>query len=245
VDQAVDKALAMQQAGAGMIDVGGASSRPGANVVPADVECARVVPVIKALRRQSTIPISIDTNRSEVAMDALAAGADMVNDISGLSEDSAMVEVIHKAQCPVCIMHMKGTPGTMQNNPHYQEVVDEVCVWLKGQADRAIAQGMDPQQILLDPGIGFGKTVEHNIALIRNLETIKRLGYPVLVGVSRKSFIHHLLAVSDPAMRLGGSLSAQLFCARRGADIIRTHDVRETVQALAMESILEESHEIL
>ncbi|MEW6041942.1 MAG: dihydropteroate synthase, partial [Elusimicrobiota bacterium] len=205
-------------------------------------EIARVVPIINEIRGQSHIPISIDTYKSVVANAAVEAGADMINDISGMTFDPSMIDIILKYRCPVCIMHIKGTPRNMQENPFYEDVVGDVFSFLKQESEYAISRGVNAMQIIIDPGIGFGKRVQDNVMLMRNLGCLKSLGFPVLIGVSRKSFINSLLNVRTPQDRLGASLSAQLFCARQGADILRTHDVKETIQSVSIYNILERSY---
>ncbi|MFH1761133.1 MAG: dihydropteroate synthase [bacterium] len=243
-EHALIRALELQKQGAEILDIGGESSRPGSLPVSADEELSRVIPVIQKIRAHSNISLSIDTCKSEVAREALMAGCDMVNDISGMTFDPNMTELILKTGCPVCLMHMKGIPHNMQKNPFYGDVVQEVYSWLCLRADYARKAGINDNKIILDPGIGFGKRVEDNIEIIRSIRKFKETGYALLIGVSRKSFIHHLFTVPDPNLRLGGSLGAQLFCAKQGVDIIRTHDVGQAIQCIRLYDILEDTNAV-
>ncbi len=222
-DAAVEGALAMIDEGADFIDVGGESSRPGSDAVPADEELRRVVPVIEKIASKRTIPISVDTCKSVVAKAALDAGAVIVNDISGLTFDGNMMHVVANAGASVVIMHMKGNPKTMQENPQYRDVVSEVRSFLKRQAEKARAAGI--RQIIIDPGIGFGKNLDHNLRLISALKEIAGLGFPVLVGPSKKSFLGKILGLSVD-QRLEGTAAAVTACILNGASIVRVHDVR-------------------
>ena len=224
LDKAVDHARGLERDGADFLDVGGESSRPGAEPVTADEEIRRVVPVIKKLSRELSIPISVDTTKSIVAQEALRAGAVIVNDISGLRFDAAMPKVIADHSATAVLMHMKGDPRTMQQNPRYDDVVGEVCTFLQRQA--VVAERAGVSQIIVDPGIGFGKDLAHNVALIRHMRAFVELGYPVLVGPSRKSFIGSILGlpVDD---RLEGTAAAVTASVLYGASIIRVHDVKE------------------
>ncbi len=214
----------MAAAGADIIDVGGESTRPGSDPVPEAEEAGRVVPVIRELRRRSPVLISVDTRRRAVAEAALEAGADLVNTVSGLNHDDDFADFIARADVPVVLMHMRGTPLTMQANPSYADTVREVSAELSSLVRHARARGVKPDRIILDPGIGFGKRVEDNLRLIRHLDALKRLGYPVLVGLSRKSFLGTVTgrAVDD---RLPGTVAADTAAALAGADILRVHDV--------------------
>ncbi len=231
---AVRRALQMVREGAGIIDIGGESSRPGALPVSEKEELRRVIPVIAALRKKSAVPISIDTVKPAVAEAALAAGADIINDISGF-RNPAMAAVAARRKVPVVVMHMKGEPRTMQKDPRYKDVVAEVAGWLKAQCAMLERQGV--KKIIVDPGIGFGKSVAHNMALLRGLGRIAALGYPLLVGASRKSFIGALTGapVDD---RLPGTLAAHLWAVQEGASIIRVHDVAAHRQALLVAAAL-------
>jgi dihydropteroate synthase len=222
--------------GADILDVGGESSRPGADVrVPESEEVARVVPAIEAIRAASAIPISIDTTKPAVARAAVRAGATMWNDISGLRGAPDSLDAVAELGVEVVIMHMLGEPATMQAAPRYRDVVADVTEFLLGRAEAAIAAGVARDRIWLDPGIGFGKSPEHNIALIRALPDLVGRGYPVLAGISRKSSIRLIARDrSEPDQRLGGSIAAALAFARAGVAAIRVHDVAETKQALAI-----------
>lgn len=235
--RAIADGLAMAQAGADIIDIGGESSRPAAApVAPAD-ELARVLPVIQGLRRQCALPISIDSYKASVARAALDAGADMVNDISALSFDPAMAQLVASEKVPVILMHMQGTPRTMQIDPQYGDVVREVRDFLAERLYDAMDAGVDAEAIVLDPGIGFGKTVEHNLQLLRGLSMLAALGQPLLVGVSRKAFIGRILGL-EPDQRLEGSLAAAVAAVLGGANIIRVHDVAATCRAVRVADAL-------
>ncbi len=221
---AVLHAFQMAKDGADLIDVGGESTRPGAESVPVEEEIRRVVPVVRKVRQKSGVPISVDTYKSEVAKAALEAGANIVNDISGLHFDSKMAETIAEHGAGVVLMHIKGTPRDMQSNPQYGDVVKEVYDYLSRAVEAAAKSGI--KQIMIDPGIGFGKTVNHNLELINRLDALKAIGVPLLIGVSRKSFIGKLLDTPVEA-RLEGTAAAVTASILRGADIIRVHDVRE------------------
>ncbi len=224
--EAVERELAMWDAGATWVDIGGESTRPGAEPVPLEVELARVVPVIETLRNQRpTALISVDTRHPEVAKQALLAGADMVNDVSGL-RDPAMVDLVVAEGCAVCIMHMQGEPGTMQNEPDYEDCVSEVSTTLEGVRQRLMERGHPAELIVLDPGIGFGKTQAHNLELLNAGKTIASSGKtPVLWGVSRKSIVGHLTGRQRAEDRLSGTLALAAVAQRLGIDILRVHDV--------------------
>lgn len=228
--KALAHGLAMAASGADMIDIGGESSRPGAEPVSEDDELTRVIPVIESLRQQTAVPISIDTYKSNVAHAALDAGADIINDISALRFDAAMISLLAQEKVPVILMHMQGTPRTMQAEPRYQDVVREVRDFLATQLYEALDAGVAPQAIVIDPGIGFGKNLEHNLQLLRGLPVLAALGQPLLVGVSRKNFIGKILNL-EPDQRLEGSLAAAVGAVLGGANILRVHDVAESVKA--------------
>lgn len=231
VAAAVDYGLRLRDEGADILDVGGESSRPGADAVPVEVELERVVPVLHELRRRDAgVLLSVDTCKPEVAAAALAAGADLVNDISA-GAAPAMLEVIGTANAGVVLMHMRGTPRTMQHDTRYTEVVAEVHAYLAERAERAITAGVAPQRVLLDPGIGFGKDVEGNVRLLAAAGDLAALGYPIVVGASRKSFIGALTG-AGVADRLPGSLAALVAVAAVERVIVRVHDVAATVQFL-------------
>lgn len=231
VVDAVDHARLLLEEGADILDIGGESSRPGAEAVSADEEISRTIPVIEALQ-DVEVPLSIDTAKPAVMRAALAAGASMVNDIDALQTPGAL-EAVAASDAAVCLMHMQGRPRTMQQAPQYADVVAEVKRFLAGRAAAAAAAGVAPEQIVLDPGFGFGKTVEHNLELLRHLNEFTALGYPLLAGLSRKSTLGAITgrAVGD---RLHASVAAALLAAERGAAILRVHDVAATRDALAV-----------
>lgn len=230
--QAVAHAVAMVEAGAAIIDVGGESTRPGAAEVPEDVELERVVPVIEALRDAVDVPLSVDTRKPGVMQAAVAAGAGLVNDIMALREPGALATAAALG-VPVCLMHMQGTPRTMQEAPAYDDVVAEVNSFLAERADACLAAGIARERILLDPGFGFGKTTEHNLRLLQRLDTLVAHGYPVLAGLSRKSLIGNVLGLPVDK-RLYPGLALAVIAVWHGAAIIRTHDVAATCQAIEM-----------
>ncbi len=232
VGAAVDYAVKLADEGADIIDVGGESSRPFAEPVSVDEELQRVVPVIKKISRRLTIPISIDTYKPEVAKEAIEAGASMVNDINALRTEG-MAEVVSRYDIPVVLMHMKGTPRDMQGNPTYDDVVGEIIAFLKKQAAFALKHDISRDKIILDPGIGFGKTTEHNLEIIRRLREFRSLGFPILIGTSRKSFIGNILDL-PPGERLEGTMASVAAGILNGADIVRVHDVRENVRVARM-----------
>jgi dihydropteroate synthase len=236
VEAALLRARAMLEEGADIIDVGGESTRPGADSVTVDEELARVIPVIEALRRATEAPVSVDTSKPEVMRAAAAAGASMINDVRALQADGAP-ELLAELGLPVCLMHMQGEPRSMQAKPHYDDVVQEVLDFLLERAQVCMRAGVAAERIVLDPGFGFGKTLEHNLALLAGLDRIVEAGYPVLAGLSRKSMIGALLG--DPECdRLVGSVALALYAVRKGAYIVRVHDVRQTRQALRVQSAL-------
>ena len=235
--RAIADGLALAQAGADVIDVGGESSRPGAEPVSEAAELARVIPVIEGLRRVCGVPISIDSCKAPVARAALDAGADIVNDISALGFDPAMAALVANEKVPVVLMHMRGTPRTMQADPQYHDVVREVRDFLAERLYGAMDAGIDGDSVILDPGIGFGKTIEHNIQLLRGLPVLAALGQPLLVGVSRKAFIGKILGLTAD-QRLEGSLAAAVAAVLAGANIVRVHDVAETCRAVRVADAL-------
>jgi len=224
---------ALLEAGAEMLDIGGESTRPGAAPVPPEAEIARVVPVIRALAPLA--PVSIDTRHAATMRAALDAGARVVNDVTALRHDPAALDVVVQARCPVIIMHMLGTdPRRMQDAPHYDDVLAEVTGFLLERAAVLRAAGVAAADIALDPGIGFGKTLQHNLALLRGLGRLAGQGYTVLLGASRKSFIHRITPAPEPAARVPGSIAAALTGAAAGVSWVRVHDVAQTRQALAV-----------
>jgi dihydropteroate synthase len=230
---AVAAGRAMLAAGAAIIDVGGESTRPGSPPTPPDVEQLRILPVIRALSAAGAC-VSVDTRHAATMQAALDAGARIVNDIAGLAFDPDALGVCARAGCAVVLMHMRGTPDTMNAFAHYDDVVAEVAAELSERLEAATRAGIRRDRIVLDPGIGFAKNGDQNIALLRGLPALRRLGRPLLLGVSRKRFIGHITGVQTPRDRLGGSLAAGLFAVAQGAAILRVHDVAETVQALRM-----------
>ncbi len=238
VRQAVRRALRMQEEGADLIDIGGESTRPGARLVPVQEELNRVLPVLEKLQGKLRIPISVDTSKPEVARDALREGASLINDVSGL-RDSRMAEIVAAAHVPVILMHMRGTPLTMQKKNRYRRLIPEIRSELAGSVRKAKAAGIRKENILIDPGIGFAKQPGDNLKLIRNLKAFKSLGYPVVVGPSRKSFIGFLLGnrVED---RLFGTAAAVALSVVHGADVIRVHDVAAMRQVAAVSSAIAE-----
>ena len=237
VEAAVAHGLALVEQGADILDIGGESTRPGAEPVDATEEIARVVPVIEGLRARWSGPISIDTMKPAVARAAVAAGATIWNDVTALGFAPDSPATAADLGCDVVLMHMQGEPRTMQADPRYRDVVAEVADWLVARAEAAMAAGVARDRIRLDPGIGFGKTAAHNLALTAQLERLVAIGFPILYGASRKRTIQSIdSTATDPADRLGGSLALALEAARAGASIIRVHDVRETVQALAVQA---------
>ncbi len=231
--RAVNHALQMVAEGADVIDVGGESTRPGATPVAVDVELQRVVPVIQSLRRQTSAFISIDTMKPEVARAALDAGADIVNDVAGM-RDPRMIEVAAQSHAGVIVMHMQGTPGTMQSSPHYDDVVTEVRAFFGEKLKTLAAAGVDSQRIALDPGIGFGKTLQHNLELMRNLNLLGMDERPLVVGVSRKSFIARLLGDDDMEKRFWPTVALTAWLREAGAHVLRLHDVKPNVESLRM-----------
>lgn len=227
---AIDHAAAMLEAGAAIIDIGGESTRPGAKTVSAEEEAARVVPVVAALAQRFDTFISVDTSKALIMRESAAAGAHLINDVRSLSEPGALA-VVAATQLPVCLMHMQGDSSTMQQAPHYENVLAEVEAYFLQQIERCKAAGIAKDRLLLDPGFGFGKTLEHNYQLLARLVDFHHLGLPLLVGMSRKSMIGQLLD-RPPAKRIAGSVACAVIAAIQGAQIIRVHDVRQTVEAM-------------
>jgi dihydropteroate synthase len=237
--EAVEHALAMARDGAAIIDVGGESARPGSDPVSLDEELRRTIPVVEQVVAAAPAVVSVDTTKAEVARRALDAGAALVNDISALRHDPDMLGLIADRGCPICLMHMQGLPKTMQDDPHYDDVVDEVCAFLEERLHFAVAHGIHERQVILDPGIGFGKTAEHNLILLKHLDRIVALGRPVLLGTSRKRFLGAILGV-EPAARTVGTVATTVIGALLGAAIFRVHDVRPNFEALRVtQAILE------
>jgi dihydropteroate synthase len=231
-DEAVDRGVQVAAEGADVIDVGGESTRPGAEPVSPKEELRRVVQVIEKLRDKIDILISIDTSKSEVASAALDAGASIVNDVTAGRGDERMLPLAANRKAAVVLMHMQGEPRTMQKNPQYGDVVREVADFFRQQYTRALECGVDPMAIAFDPGIGFGKTLEHNLSLLRNLEQLRVQDRPLVVGVSRKSFLGKLVGSNEMRDRLAPTIALTAILRTRGADILRVHDVKENVAAL-------------
>jgi dihydropteroate synthase len=234
-EAAAEHAAFMLDEGAGIIDIGGESTRPGSDPVSQEEEVRRIVPVIeRMLAARPEAVISVDTYHSATAAAALEAGALVVNDVSALRGDPRMVSVVADAQCPVILMHMQGEPKTMQREPRYEDVVSEVRDFLGSRADRAMAAGVRPENVIVDPGIGFGKSLDHNLALLRNLEAVVGLGFPVLLGASRKRFIGSITGVEEAAERVFGTVATTVLSYEKGATLFRVHDVRANREALAV-----------
>lgn len=236
--RAVEHGLKLVAEGAGILDIGGESTRPNAQPVPLDEELRRVIPVIEALSRATSIPLSIDTYKPQVMHAAIEAGACMVNDVRALQEPGAL-EVVVQSDAGVCLMHMLGTPQTMQHDPIYSDVVTEVCDFLQQRAQVLLDVGVARERIMLDPGFGFGKRTAHNIMLLQQLSRLCGLGYPVLAGLSRKSVLGKI-AGREASDRLPASLAAAVIAALKGAKILRVHDVKATVDALRVVAAIQE-----
>ncbi|PPC95099.1 MAG: dihydropteroate synthase [Methylotenera sp.] len=230
IDLAVAHALQLVAEGADILDIGGESTRPGAMPVALEDELKRVIPVIQALKKVCQVPLSIDTYKPEVMRQAIAAGADIVNDVNALQAPGAL-EIVADSNAGVCLMHMQGTPHTMQQDPQYDDVVHEVKTFLEARLHAALAHGIAKERITLDPGFGFGKRTVHNIALIQQLEQLTALGRPLLVGLSRKSVLGAITG-NDEQQRLYAGIAASVISAMKGAKILRVHDVKATVDAL-------------
>jgi dihydropteroate synthase len=232
-EKAIIQGLRMVEEGADIIDVGGESTRPGSKPLGLEEELRRVIPVIESLAKKIDIPISIDTYKSTVARKAIEVGAQIVNDISGLHFDPGLAQVVAKEDIPIILMHIRGTPETMQKDVHYDSLFSEIFQYLGDSIQRAESAGLDPQQIIIDPGIGFGKTLEDNLLIIKNLFEFRILGKPILLGTSRKSFIGKILN-ADVTDRLEGTLSSIAIEVLNGAHIIRCHDVLQAKKAIAV-----------
>ena len=239
-DKATERGLQMVAQGAHIIDVGGESARPGAEPVTVQEELRRVIPVIKYLRAKIDVPISIDTSKAEVASEAIKAGASIVNDITGGRGDDQMLPLVAETKSAFIVMHMQGTPRTMQIRPHYRDIIAEISEFFRQQYARAIGLNIDPMAIAFDPGIGFGKTVEHNLELLAQMERLRAHARALVVGVSRKSFLGKLIASPEIRDRCTPGLALTSFLRARGADVFRVHDVKENVHALQVtEAILQ------
>jgi len=234
VDRVVQRAAQMLDDGADILDIGGESTRPGAEEVAADEELHRVIPAVRALAARFSVPISVDTTKSAVAREALAAGATIINDISGLRFDPEMAAVVAAAHAPVVVMHIQGTPRTMQHHPQYTDLMTEVCAYLQESTALAMAAGIPRDQVVLDPGFGFGKTIAHNLELLRRLRELTSFGQPILVGTSRKSTIGRVLGDLPPEERREGTAATVAISIANGADIVRVHDVKEMARVAKM-----------
>lgn len=243
VSEALAHARSMLDAGVDILDIGGESTRPGSSYVEAEAERDRVVPVVEAIRNESDVPISVDTRKRSVAEAALAVGADMINDVSALRDDPELAAFIADEQIPIVLMHMRGTPQTMQKNPQYVDTVGEVQRELAQFVDQALASGIKRTQIIIDPGIGFGKTVADNLRLIKSIDAFRMLGYPILLGASRKSFIGKTVDSQQRASdeRLAGTLAVHAYAIMHGVEIIRAHDVQETIDVRRMLTAIAEA----
>ncbi len=230
-DAALEQALTLVREGASIVDIGGESTRPGSELVSLDEELRRVLPVVESLAGSVGVPISVDTMKAEVARRTLAAGAALLNDVSALRYDDEMAAVVAESGCPVCLMHMQGMPKSMQDDPRYDDVVDEVLAFLEERMAFALARGVREEQIMLDPGIGFGKTVAHNLALLDGLGRFAALGRPVLLGASRKRFLGAILG-AEPSGRTIGTVATTVIGYLAGAHVFRVHDVKPNFEAL-------------
>ena len=235
VDAAVEHALQMEREGADIIDIGGESTRPGAKTIDVKEELERVCPVLEHLKGKISVPLSIDTSKAEVATRAIDLGASMINDITALRGDTRLSQVVAEHDIPICLMHMKGTPGMMQDNPVYEDVVEEIRMFLQHRTEHALSCGISKENIIVDPGLGFGKRtgkgIEDNCVILQYLHKIKELGFPLLIGASRKTFIGNISGGEHPLRpeeRLDGSLAAACIAVAHGANIVRVHDVGET-----------------
>tara|TARA_B100000575_G_scaffold51834_1_gene38566 strand:+ start:550 stop:1401 length:852 start_codon:yes stop_codon:yes gene_type:complete len=243
-NNAINHALAMIDNGADIIDVGGESTRPFSDPVSLDEEISRVIPVIEGIRKESDVCISIDTTKSEVATAALNSGASLINDVSAMEVDPLMVDVALKFDCPIIIMHMKGNPKSMQDNPQYESLISDIKDYLQERVDFIVSKGINSKKIVIDPGIGFGKTVENNFEIINNLNHFTKMGFPVMLGASRKSFIGISLDLPEED-RLEGSLAANIIGLQNGAKIFRVHDVAETNKAFVIANKIFNSNHLI
>ena len=241
---AIDRALEMVEQGADIIDIGGESTRPFSDSVSLKEEISRVIPVIEGICKESDVCISIDTTKSKVASEALEAGASVINDISAMEIDSLMVDVALKFNCPIVLMHMKGIPKNMQDNPQYQSLISDIKEYLLARIDFVVSKGIDRNKIIIDPGIGFGKTVENNFEIINNLDQFAKMNFPILLGASRKSFIGVSLNLPEKD-RLEGSIAANIIGLQKGAKIFRVHDVVETNRAMVIANKIFNSNNII
>lgn len=239
-DYALEQAEQMIASGATIIDIGGESTRPGAEAVSEHDELARVIPVLKAIKQRFNILVSIDTSKASVMSAAIDAGADMINDVRALQNDGCLAAIAN-SNIPVCLMHMQGIPKNMQNSPSYDHVINDIIVFFQQRIDACINAGIARERLILDPGFGFGKTLEQNFHLLANLSKFNQLGLPLLAGLSRKSMIGNLLN-REVEQRLAGSLATAIIAVQQGAQIIRVHDVQETVDALKILKAVTDQH---
>ena len=242
LDRALARVAAMCEAGATIIDVGGESTRPGASTVSASEEADRVLPLVEAVQRNFDVVISVDTSTPELMRECARAGAGMINDVRALTRPGAL-EAAVESGLPVCLMHMQGEPGTMQQNPVYDDVLGDILAYLSERVATCTAAGIDRDHIILDPGFGFGKTLAHNLALLSRLDELEALGLPLLIGLSRKRMIEQLTGREAPRARMAGSIAAAVIAVMKGAWIIRAHDALETVDALRICEAVREAGE--
>ncbi len=245
LDKAVAHGASLEADGADIIDVGGTSTKPYSEPAPVEEEIKRVIPVIKKLSQRVSIPISIDTTRAAVANRAIEAGAVIVNDISALRLDPALGSLVADADLPIILMHMQGTPQTMQINPHYDDVMGEIIDFLSDSINLAVSKGIGRENIIIDPGIGFGKTTGHNLTIIKELARLNSLELPILIGASRKAFIGEVLEKKEPAQRDIGSLAVAAVSVMNGASIVRVHDVKQSVEIVRMAEAIRNRHLIM
>lgn len=239
-DRAVEKGLEMEKQGADILDIGGESSRPGSDPISEEEELKRIIPVIAELRKRTKTLISVDTTKANVAEEALAAGADIVNDISAFRFDDRMPLLVSDSGASVILMHMKGVPKTMQSNPYYEDLYQEIRCFLEERIATATAYGIQREKIIIDPGIGFGKSMRHNLAIINNMDFLENLDRPILLGISRKSFIGKILNL-PPQERSEGTIASAVLSVLKGAHILRVHDVERVKRAITVaEAILNE-----
>jgi dihydropteroate synthase len=241
INEARSAADKMIRAGVDVIDIGGESTRPGSSYVVLREEIQRVRPIVEEIRKHWDIPISVDTRKCDAAKAAMDAGADIINDISALRDDALMAQYAARNGIPVILMHMRGNPVTMQKNPSYKDTIIEIKNELQERIDFALTAGISRESIIIDPGVGFGKRVIDNLRIIGSADSFKELGFPVIIGLSRKSFIKSVLGRKSSEERLAGTLAANIYAAMHGADILRVHDVAETVDCIRMIKALEEA----
>ncbi|MBU0799398.1 MAG: dihydropteroate synthase [Alphaproteobacteria bacterium] len=232
-DKAIEHGLQLVREGADVLDIGGESTRPGAAAVSVEDECARILPVIEGLR-DCGVPLSIDTRHAATMRAAIRAGAGMINDVTALRGEEDSMAAVAESDLPVCLMHMQGEPQSMQDNPHYNNVMDDLLAFFEERIAACEKNGIAREQIVIDPGIGFGKRLDHNLDILRNVSVLRKWDIPILIGVSRKRFINELCNVPDPSLRGPGTIAASLQAVAQGANIIRVHDVAAMRQALTV-----------